>query len=83
MAFNSGTPLIENIRYGLWSGGKTLKQMADDLDTTVPSIRTVVAERFRRRGKVPPLHRKITEYLLANCHGFREWAEAEGIVNDN
>jgi len=75
MQFNKHLSLSENIKLGLWSRDKSVHVVAKDLDTTQNTIKTIISERFMRNNKMPPLHKRVFEYLKLHCEGFNEWAE--------
>ncbi|WP_345969618.1 hypothetical protein WCX72_09855 [Sulfurimonas sp. HSL1-6] len=80
MTFNTTLSLWENIKSGLWASGRTPEQMANELGTTQGSIKTAIGNRFKRKGKTPPLHKSVFDYLEEHCIGFREYAEENDIT---
>ena len=80
MTFNTDVSIWKNIEAGLLVGGKTTKKMAEDLGTTTASIKTVIGEEFRRKGRTPPLHGRVFNYLIRNCSGFEEHARTNQIT---
>jgi len=80
MRFNSHLSLGENIKLGLWARDKSVYVMAKDLQTTKNTIKTITSERFKRNDKMPPLHRRVFQYLSLHCEGFTQWAEENNIT---
>jgi len=80
MQFNKHLTLGENIKLGLWARDKTVYVVAKDLQTTENTVKTIIAERFTRKEKMPPLHKRVYEYLLEHCEGFAQWAEDNEIT---
>jgi hypothetical protein len=83
MQFNTHLSLGENIKLGLWARDKSIYVLAKDLGTTENTVKTIISERFTRKEKMPPMHKKVFEYLSLHCTGFKEWAEEKNITIDS
>lgn len=76
MSFNPKVSFLENVKHGLIANNKTLQDMVQDIDSTLPSIKTRLYQIKEKKASITPLDKEIVKYLEANCRGFKAWEKA-------
>ena len=73
MSFNPKVSFLENVKHGLIANNKTLQDMVQDIDSTLPSIKTRLYQIKEKKASITPLDKEIVKYLDTNCKGFKTW----------
>jgi len=69
MRFNPKLTILQNVKLCLALKGKSLEDMAQEVQTTIGALRTRLYAKCG--GKKPsPLDRRILDYIKRNCKGF-------------
>lgn len=78
--FNTKVSLSANVKCGLLNNQLTMDDMSKEIGIKIEAIRTSTSRKFIRGKSSSPQDRSMINYLKINCQGFKEYWEAEKLL---